>query len=172
MILKMATRRNRNPDRAYYMLGYEDASSGKKKRTIAQLKRKFRDTDSDDGASYRAGYQEFVESTGLRTLAQRKKAAKGFGRVSNPAKRKGEPKVSLYSIKSTYGGKHVRKATQVTFPDGQRIRFMERLPKSEAIRAARRHLGRKENPPPRTWTSAKAFRVRRIARREVVEIKR
>lgn len=33
-------------------------------------------------------------------------------------------------------GRYVRMATRVTFPDGKEVRFMDRLPKGEAIKQA------------------------------------
>lgn len=33
-------------------------------------------------------------------------------------------------------GRHIRVATKVTFPDGYEVKFMERMPKGEAIKQA------------------------------------
>lgn len=44
-------------------------------------------------------------------------------------------KATEYNLK-TKTGKHIRKATKVTFPDGYEVRFIERMPKAAAIRQA------------------------------------
>jgi hypothetical protein len=44
-------------------------------------------------------------------------------------------KVENYNLIST-GGKHIRIATKVTFPSGRVVKFIEKLPKEEAIRQA------------------------------------
>ena len=44
-------------------------------------------------------------------------------------------KATEYTIK-TKTGNHIRKASKVTFPDGYEVRFIERMPKREAIRQA------------------------------------
>ncbi len=46
-----------------------------------------------------------------------------------------QTKVSTYRI-STINGRAVRTATVVTFADGIEVKFMERLPKRDAIRQA------------------------------------
>jgi hypothetical protein len=44
-------------------------------------------------------------------------------------------KVTDYNLKAS-NGKHIRKATMVTFEDGTVIRFTEKMSKAEAIRQA------------------------------------
>lgn len=48
-----------------------------------------------------------------------------------------KPTVSTYALR-TAAGSHIRIATQVTFPDGTVIRFIERLNKNLALREAAR----------------------------------
>ena len=44
-------------------------------------------------------------------------------------------KVTEYNLKSK-NGRHIRRATKVTFPDGYEVRFIERMPKGAAIKQA------------------------------------
>lgn len=44
-------------------------------------------------------------------------------------------KVETYNL-TTSTGRHIRKATQVVYPDGRVVRFMERMSKREALRQA------------------------------------
>lgn len=44
-------------------------------------------------------------------------------------------KATDYNLK-TKAGRHIRKATMVTFPDGYEVKFIERMPKVVAIRQA------------------------------------
>jgi hypothetical protein len=44
-------------------------------------------------------------------------------------------KVTEYNLKAS-NGRHIRKATKVTFPDGYEVRFIERMPKGEAVKQA------------------------------------
>jgi hypothetical protein len=50
-------------------------------------------------------------------------------------------KVELYQ-QVTKAGRHIRMATEVTFPDGMVVRFMDRLSKREAVRQAQEHRAR------------------------------
>jgi hypothetical protein len=47
-----------------------------------------------------------------------------------------EPTVSLYDLR-TATGRHIRMATEVRWPGGDVVRFMDRMPKAEALRQAR-----------------------------------
>ena len=51
-------------------------------------------------------------------------------------------KVETYEIFSALTGRKIRTATQVTFTDGRRVRFMERMGKREAIRQAVQEIDR------------------------------
>lgn len=53
--------------------------------------------------------------------------------------RKANLRVHDYKLYAS-NGKYIRKATEVVFPNGQRVRFLERLPKSKAIPQAKRIL--------------------------------
>jgi hypothetical protein len=44
-------------------------------------------------------------------------------------------KATEYTLKAS-NGRHIRKATKVTFPDGYEVRFIEKMAKAAAIRAA------------------------------------
>lgn len=44
-------------------------------------------------------------------------------------------KATEYNLK-TKTGRHIRKATMVTFPDGYVVRFIEKMPKGAAIKQA------------------------------------
>jgi hypothetical protein len=44
-------------------------------------------------------------------------------------------KVELFRMVAA-NGRHIRMATKVTFADGTVVKFMERLPKGEAVRQA------------------------------------
>jgi hypothetical protein len=67
---------------------------------------------------------------------------------TNPIKRKrqnpNQPLVKLYKL-ATAAGRRIRKATMVLFPDGREVKFLEKLPKREAIRQAQEQIGR-QNP--------------------------
>jgi len=52
--------------------------------------------------------------------------------------------VSNYNLK-TFSGKHIRVATQVTVPNGQVIRFAEKLTKKDAIRNAKAQVDREQS---------------------------
>jgi hypothetical protein len=53
------------------------------------------------------------------------------------------PTVTTYNLRAP-NGRHIRMATQVTFPDGHVVRFTERIPgKAEAVRQARIALTRR-----------------------------
>lgn len=61
----------------------------------------------------------------------------------------GKPRVELYQLYAGDGsGRRVRKATKVIFPDGREIKFIERMPKREAIKQAKWQLARGSNPGP------------------------
>ena len=44
-----------------------------------------------------------------------------------------QPTVSTYDLTAATG-RHIRQATQVTFPDGRVIRFMEKMSRRDALR--------------------------------------
>lgn len=48
-----------------------------------------------------------------------------------------QPTVSTYNLTAP-NGRHIRRATQVTFPDGRVIRFMEKMSKRETLRQVQR----------------------------------
>lgn len=54
------------------------------------------------------------------------------------------PEVTTYQLTAGLTGRLIRKATQVTFSDGKVIRFIDRLPKGEAIRQAEVERERQE----------------------------
>jgi hypothetical protein len=46
-------------------------------------------------------------------------------------------RVETYTMVASWTGRPIRKATQVTLEDGRVIKFMERLPKGQAIEQAK-----------------------------------
>jgi hypothetical protein len=62
--------------------------------------------------------------------------AERIRRARNPKAR-----VEIYQLISSITGKPIRKATKVVFSDGREVKFIERLPKRKAIRAAMDQLG-------------------------------
>jgi hypothetical protein len=63
--------------------------------------------------------------------------------ANNPPRRNlPKARVETYQLVSSITGKPIRKATKVIFADGKEVKFIERLPKTKAIRAAMDQLGR------------------------------
>lgn len=49
--------------------------------------------------------------------------------------------VETYALKAK-NGRHIRMATKVVFPDGFEVKFMDKMPKAEAIRQAENFISK------------------------------
>jgi hypothetical protein len=49
--------------------------------------------------------------------------------------------VSTYTLK-TQNGRHIRQATKVTYSDGREVKFVDKLPKKEALRQTAAQIAR------------------------------
>lgn len=47
-------------------------------------------------------------------------------------------KIQITEYNLQFNGHHVRKATRIIFPDGQKVDFLEKMPKKQAIEQAKR----------------------------------
>jgi hypothetical protein len=91
-----------------------------------------------------------IHRAGHRAILDGPRSDKNFPvqRKHNPRRRNADAqgaRVSTYQL-LTGSGRPIRKATKVTFADGREIRFMDRIPKREAIKQALYQLGRRRNP--------------------------